>query len=136
MTELEVSMSHRGHVAVIGLAGELTVACTHRLIDAVRQAIADGADHVVLDAGRLVCCDPAGIHAIGQAYRIAIETGAALAAADLQPLVTTGMLLTDAADTVPVYDTVADAVTADPARRRPLTAWTLADTSTPPTAPV
>ena len=124
MDQLNLSVIYRDDAAIIELSGELTATGIGQLTDTVRQAAAH-AGHIVLDAGRLICCDPFGIHAIGHAHQAASEAGATLAAADLQPLVATGMLLTDGADAVPVYDTVTGALAGDDSQQRADSLWPL-----------
>ena len=116
---LTTSVLHDGPVAVIVLEGELDLAVTSPLTQAVSAALADGFRRLVLDVSRLTFCDSCGLGAIMQAHRAVTSHGGHLAVAGAQGGFARLVDVTSVGEVLHLVPDVGQALTeAQPARER------------------
>ncbi|TDU74093.1 anti-anti-sigma factor [Streptomyces sp. KS 21] len=76
-----------GRTAVVTLTGELDHDGPEPLVEALGQALAQDAERIVVDCGRLTFCDSTGLNIMLRGRLQAGEAGSALELAALRPVV-------------------------------------------------
>ncbi len=81
------SLRRRGGVTVVVVTGELDHDNPEPLRGAIEQALAQGAERIVVDCGGLTFCDSTGLNILLRGRLDALEAGSTLELAALPPAV-------------------------------------------------
>jgi anti-anti-sigma factor len=110
--QLKVSVSAEGAYSLVTLAGESDMNTRETLRDALAQAAAQPARHLIVDLSELEFIDSAAMHELMEVRASFGGAGGQLALVAPQPLVARVLNLTGADQVVPVYPDLRSAVAA------------------------
>jgi anti-sigma B factor antagonist len=110
--QLKVSVSAEAAYSLVTLAGESDMNTRETLRDALAQAAAQPARHLIVDLSELEFIDSAAMHELMEARASFGGAGGQLALVAPQPLVARVLNLTGADQVVPVYPDLRSAVAA------------------------
>ncbi|MFJ2820999.1 STAS domain-containing protein [Streptomyces toxytricini] len=99
-------LSRRGPIAVVALYGELDHDGPQPLRDAIGQALAGGAERVLVDCTGLDFCDSTGLNTLLQGRLEALAAGSTLELAGFRPAVARLFEITGAGKLFTVHDTL------------------------------
>ncbi len=112
MDQLKVSVSAEGAYSLVTLAGESDMNTRGTLRDALTQAAAQPARHLIVDLSELEFIDSAAMHELMELRASFGGAGGQLALVAPEPLVARVLNLTGADQVVPVYPDLRSAVAA------------------------
>ena len=112
MDQLKVSVSAEGAYSLVTLAGESDMNTRGTLRDALTQAAAQPARHLIVDLSKLEFIDSAAMHELMEVRASFGGAGGQLALVAPQPVVARVLNLTRADQVVPVYPDLRSAVAA------------------------
>ncbi|MCC6905416.1 MAG: STAS domain-containing protein [Anaerolineae bacterium] len=103
-------ISHGDQIAVIAPAGRLDAATASVLKDALKQAVANNQNRLVLDLARVNFIDSSGLSALVSGLRLVKENGGGIVLSNAGPQIRVAMELTRLTTVFHIYDNTEDAL--------------------------
>lgn len=113
MTELSLSKASHGRSVIVAVSGDLDYVTVTQFSDFIMQARADS-DHVILDLSAVDFMDTSALAVVVRHWRELTDSNGKLLLAGARYDYTRALWLTGLAEWLPMYDSVADALTVEP----------------------